>query len=923
VEARPEPPLDAGRWERLSALFLAAMELASSERPAFVERETVDDPLLAPVLLGMLAEGTSAPARLETIVGDAVSGLRPADAWTDRRFGPYRVVREIGRGGMGLVFEAVRDDDAYHKRVALKIVPWWRDTPGRRDRFRQERQILAELEHPHIARLLDGGTEGDIPYFVMEYVEGRPITAYCDERGLDLRQRLALFCLVCDAVRAAHERLIVHRDLKPANVLVGRNGAPKLLDFGIAKLLDPVADTGATVGEPAWTPDYASPEQVRNQSVTTRTDVYSLGLVLYELITGARAQVADRSSPLALDRSVCEVEPPVPSARSLAAGERVRARQLRGDLDTIVMTAIRKEPARRYGSAAAMAEDIRRHLDALPIQARPGSTGYRAARFMRRHAMGVAAAALVVAVAAAGGVATFYQARRAERRFEQVRALANAFVFDVHDRIAPLAGATEARRAIVSTALTYLENLRADAGDDAALARELAAAYEKVGTVQGGPISANLGDTDGAMESYARAVGLLEPLAAVGDRAATRQLSEVVRQRAFVHQSRGDTAAMAAGFERAIDLARTVVAQEPNDREALYALSDAASSLARAAFQSRDLAVAERAGVQAMEASERLVSMAPADDEYRDQLATAHNALGATRLMSGRLAEAADAFKASIAIRERLAQEQPDNATRRRSLMISSANLGDLLGYREDNLGDRAGALAAFRRVFEIAERARLADPSDQRALYDVASARLRLGSVLRQDTATAAEGVRQLQEADRILRPLLASDPASDRNGYLAILVRIELGRALDAAGRSQDAAAMLASVRSDGPRLLTGPNGPSLRRSLVSTAIALAGIYARTGDPRAGALLGESTSALAALPETGTTARARWHADLGRAYLAWGRSRTGARTHGVRRPARTSSRRPPTGRARTCRPPWSSSAPRRWRPWSRRSLD
>jgi eukaryotic-like serine/threonine-protein kinase len=236
--------------------------------------------------------------------------------WIGRRYGAYRITRAIGRGGMGLVFEAVRDDDEFRKTVALKIAPPWQDAATVRERFRVERQILAGLEHVNIAGFLDGGTDHGEPYFVMEYVEGVPITAYCRDRQLGLRPTIELFRRICAAVHFAHESLVVHRDLKPANILVTAEGTPKLLDFGIATILDPLADanaTRATIGAP-WTPDYTSPEQVRGRPVTTRTDVYSLGLILYELLCGARGQVADPSTPLALDRSICEAEPIPPFA---------------------------------------------------------------------------------------------------------------------------------------------------------------------------------------------------------------------------------------------------------------------------------------------------------------------------------------------------------------------------------------------------------------------------------------------------------------------------------------------------------------------------------------------------------------------------------------------------------------------------------
>jgi len=283
------------RWDRLHALFSTAVDLPAEDRAGFVARETTGDYDLQRELEGMLAHHAVAGERIARAVDRAAASESATTTWIGRRVGPYRVVREIGRGGMGFVFEAVRDDLEYEKTVALKVAPWYRDTPELRERFRLERQILASLEHPNIARLIDGGSADGVPYFVMEYVHGQAITDYVTTHRLDLTERLRLFGRVCDAVHAAHENLIVHRDLKPTNVLVDESGAPKLLDFGIAKLIAASADTSMTqaAGSAPWTPDYASPEQVRGRPVTVRTDVYSLGLLLYELLTGTRAQQAD------------------------------------------------------------------------------------------------------------------------------------------------------------------------------------------------------------------------------------------------------------------------------------------------------------------------------------------------------------------------------------------------------------------------------------------------------------------------------------------------------------------------------------------------------------------------------------------------------------------------------------------------------
>ena len=330
------------------------------------------------------------------------------------RIGAYAVIQEIGRGGMGAVYLAQRADGQFEQRVAIKVLKMETDEVVRR--FGQERRILASLQHPSIARLYDGGvTEDGRSYFVMEHVDGVPIDAYCKERDLAVEERLRLFIEVGEAVQQAHRSLVVHRDLKPANILVTAGGEVKLLDFGIAKLLEPdlgsdtVPATRTTMR--VMTPEYASPEQVRGEAVTTASDIYQLGLLLYELLTGQRAQRLQDSTMVELERAICDTQP-VPPSLVVPAG-RLRKR-LAGDLDNIVLMALRKEPERRYATAEQMVEDVRRHLASQPVRARPDTLGYRAGTFVRRHRGGVTAAAAVAVVLA--GLVAFYTMRLAAER---------------------------------------------------------------------------------------------------------------------------------------------------------------------------------------------------------------------------------------------------------------------------------------------------------------------------------------------------------------------------------------------------------------------------------------------------------------------------------------------------------------------------
>jgi serine/threonine-protein kinase len=446
------------RWRRIDGVFEAALERPASERDAFLWEASGGETELYREVKALLDSDAAAAAALgESITAYAapllsavraglpadVQGILPAVG----RLGPYRVLEEVGRGGMGAVYLAERADEQFRKRVAIKLVKRGMDTDEVLRRFRYERQILASLEHPNIARLYDGGVSDDgRPYLVMEYVDGQPLTAYCDGHRLGVEDRLALFQTVLRAVQYAHQNLVVHRDIKPSNVLVTDRGEVKLLDFGIAKLLDEAARGDASqthTGARLLTPDYASPEQLQGRAVTTASDAYSLGVVLYELLTGQRPFGRAARPGVAAERSARELEAKPPSAvvmrvaepavergesgagRDHAALEAVAAargttphrlrRRLRGDLDTITLKALAAEPERRYASAAALFDDVDRHLRGLPVAARRDTTAYRAAKFVRRHRAGVLAASLVLLSLLGGLSAALWQGERAAR----------------------------------------------------------------------------------------------------------------------------------------------------------------------------------------------------------------------------------------------------------------------------------------------------------------------------------------------------------------------------------------------------------------------------------------------------------------------------------------------------------------------------
>ena len=439
--------MEASRWQQIHDTLQAALACSPNERAALLDEICGRDAELHREVMSLLA---SEPAGRFDALAERFGAL-PRDSPVPERVGAYTIIREIGQGGMSTVFLAERADGAFEQRVALKL---WGPGSQHRDlyrRFLTERQILARLQHEHIARLLDGGIAANgAPYFVMEYVDGAPITEHCEAGGLDLDARLSMFLDVSSAVQYAHRNLVVHRDLKPSNVLVTQEGVVKLLDFGIAKLLaegnsPPLTRTGLRL----MTPEYAAPEQVRGEAVTTAVDVYGLGILLYELLTGRRPYTLTGQMLADIERVICREDPEKPSMAILAGRKpgRIRSdrrisiermrRRLAGDLDTIVLTAMRKEPERRYPSAEALAEDVRRHVDGLPVRARPDTLVYRAAKFARRHRFGVGATVVSLLLVAAFVILLSQQAREVAQERDRAENAA-AFMVELFEDFEPV-----------------------------------------------------------------------------------------------------------------------------------------------------------------------------------------------------------------------------------------------------------------------------------------------------------------------------------------------------------------------------------------------------------------------------------------------------------------------------------------------------
>lgn len=434
--------MDPDRWAQVKALFDAAQRLDPGTREAFVDERCAEDPTLRNEVWSLIRAhaGKGPMDRLMDKMRTSSHRRSGLEAVEGARVGPYEIVDELGEGGMGRVVLARRADGEFEQQVALKLLGIRFPSPEAKERFLAERQILATLTHPHIARLLDGGiTDAGHPYFAMEAVEGQQLDTYCNARQLSVRERLCLVIDVCDAVQYAHQKLVVHRDLKPSNILVTEDGTVKLLDFGIAKLLNPKAVRVQAVprtrtGRRPMTPHYASPEQVCGRAITTASDVYQLGVVLYELLTGQRPYCVEDRTPADIQRIVCEEDPPRPSKAvwpSSGSSDEVRDRgtspaelhkTLRGDLDTIVMKALRKEPDRRYDSAEKLADDLRRFLAGRPVSAHPDRWTYRAGKFVRRHRGGVFAGAIVLLLLIGYGITVTWYSHRTQASLDRAQA---------------------------------------------------------------------------------------------------------------------------------------------------------------------------------------------------------------------------------------------------------------------------------------------------------------------------------------------------------------------------------------------------------------------------------------------------------------------------------------------------------------------
>ena len=781
-------------WDRLKLLFERALAVPPEDRGRFLDAQSLD-PAILTELRSLLEVHEDSPEFLEGAVPEiGVTDVQPLEG---RRIGPWTLTREIGRGGMGVVWEAIRSDEEYQQRAAVKLLPIGSISSPQIARFREERQILASLTHPGIARLLDGGTAVDgSPYLVMEYVEGERLDEWLKHQAPSLRERLQLFLSICAAVDYAHRHLVIHRDLKPANILVTPEGAAKLLDFGIAKLLSPdrAAQLSVTGTSRALTPEYASPEQIRGDVVTTGSDIYSLGVVLYFLLAGRSPYSANADDSLEMMQEICTRDPLPPS--TVAEGA---PRVLRGALDAVVLRTLRKNPEERYSSVGALADDIAAWLEGRPVTAHPQPWWRRSAQYVRRHkTQSLAIASVLLSIFAGSAVAVGYArvaARHrqvAESRAREGRQFAHSVVFELQDAIAHLPGSTRARAVLVERALQYLRNLEASGPANRDLEIELAAAYTRIGEVQGNPNGAHLGDTKGAIESQRRARQLaLDVLRSYpGDSEAEDILVDADERLLLLADWQGEQVQGRALWQEGLAIRRRHAALHPEDAElAAQVRKMEAGDLIRQRKWSEALAAYQR--LAAIDSD--ILATQPRNSGVGNRLATTyHNAARCWKELN-QWDNALSCYREAARMDEARLLVLPVDTEVQASLSFDLVEAG-WVEYRLSRFRD---AIADYERALAIQERLAAADPDDILMRLEAAKL-LNTAAPAYEAAGERAKAIRILMTSGERLEAALASDPENEDTRIHVAWVWCNLGaveeRAAAAAG--SDAQAVRANL-------------------------------------------------------------------------------------------------------------------------------
>ena len=856
--------MTTNQWQRVEELFNNAADLPQAEREAWLEQQCAGDAALLERVRSLLASDSEANGFLENQIAGGVMQFHAVDSRQQtRRAGPYILTEVLGRGGMGTVYLGQRADGEYQGEVAVKLVRPGMDTDFFLARFKRERQAMARLQHPNIARLLDSGTtEEGIPYIVMERVTGEPVNAYCRQNKLTVPEILKLYIPVCRAVAHAHRNFIVHRDLKPGNILVQPDGTPKLLDFGICKLLlgGPAPDDTVD-GVQMMTPDYASPEQICADPVTVSSDVYSLGAVLYELLTGQRPHSIGKYTPQEILKSVCESEVRRPS--TVAAGNRSLARELSGDLDTILLKAMQREPERRYESAEQLAEDLERVIQHEPVHARPDTALYVVGKFARRNRIPVVMAVLLAVALSVGMVSTAIQASLARSEAAQSRKLANAMVFDIHDRIRQLPGSLPARQAIIKLGLDHFDRLAATAGTNPELRKDLAGAYLRMGQVQGSVLGSYTGDTSAALESYRKGAAALEGVTGSVDADLLR--IDLYRAEGQVLETRKPAEAIKL-FEAALPIATALYQKSPDDVAIARRLADVFQSSATTLRRLERFETALDSMSRSRDIFAKLLLRNPTDKDVLIGLSATTSLVGALQFRLNRLEEARKSMEDAVKQSEELCRLDPSNSAMQRDRMLAYSHLGDLLGNPNyQNMGDVPGAIAAFDSMLAVAANMYQANPGDLGPKIDYG---MSLGRVAGLPLRAVPERLDLYRRSMALLGDALQKDAKNGNVRVNLAFYRDLYGDLLAQNGQKAAAFEQYRQVLHDFE--VHPPTIPSSLRVIIISARKLAEEVARNGnDKHAFALLekAKAIQAKANIPGT-TVSKAILSARLDSAY-------------------------------------------------------
>ena len=728
--------MDKALWEQLKPILEVALTLNHADRDTYLKEACSGNIKQYEIALRLLAH--ESPVTLG--LSEMIELTEPLSMYQEGQiFGNYKLIKEIGRGGMGAVFLAERTDGEYDQKVAIKILQEGRTSDSLIHKLRNERQILANLKHPNIVNILDGGTtDQGIPFIVMEYVDGTVITDYIEEHNLSLQQRLDLFQKLCEVISYAHQKLIIHRDIKPSNILISQTGELKLLDFGIAKILDQQGQSFQDTQQLFITPDYASPEHIKGQPLTTASEVYSLGILFYQILTGVNPFKSVQTSLSSMIERVCDYNPPPPSKLS----EKTNTK-LNSDIDNICLKALRKDPKDRYQSVDHFSQDIDRYLKHLPVSATKDQWSYRAKKFMVRNQTYIISGLIIFLITIAGLFSSLYQAREARSMFNDLRGLTGSMLFEFYDGVASLEGTTQVKKMVVSKALTYLEKMQDRNSGNYDLMNDVSDGYQRLGNIQGNSYYANMGLSDDAFKSYQKAVTISENL----------------------------------------------VVKNPNNQKYIFSLAEAFLGLGDVTYTLNHLDTAllryKRSNLLLLGLTEKY----PDSLNYALALSESFNRIGDVSGMYGypnlgNTAMALSSYNQSIDILEKLVEKAPDNIVFRNSLAVSLGmvtNLYTVTGKFDEAIGAGYKSVSSFEVLLKQ-------DPHNYLRKTNI----LQIKNAMRE---SLTEGLR-LDEALTMLKgvesSLLESQRADPENKHIQSNLAINynaLGRVLTEKGQYENA--------------------------------------------------------------------------------------------------------------------------------------